>query len=76
MTYTRPRSRGEAALSRNRRSHRISSTDRPGFRVNDGPKCLRTIVPVAIDAVGPVERPCAIFDRREAPRAVSGRGRA
>jgi hypothetical protein len=87
MSYTRPRSRGEAALSRKRCSHRISSTDRPAFRVNDGRDCPRTIVLVAIDTVGPVERPCAIFDQRdrrvrgaagfrEALRAVSGRGRA
>jgi 5-formyltetrahydrofolate cyclo-ligase len=87
MTYTRPRIRGEAALLRHRRSHRISLTDRRALRVNDGQECLGTIVPVAVYTVGPVERPCLVFDQhgrrvgrsggyREALRAGPRRGRA
>jgi hypothetical protein len=87
MAYTRPRSRGEAALSRRRRSHKVSPTDRGALRVHDDRECVGTIVPVAVDTVGPVERPNVVFDHRdrrvrasagvrEAGRAVSGKGRA
>jgi hypothetical protein len=84
-TTEAPRSRGEAALSRHRRSHKICPTDRGAFRVHDG--CVGTIVPIGVDTVGGVERPCAVFHQRdgrvrgsgsyrEALRAGPSRGRA
>ena len=59
--------------------------DRPAFRVNDGRECLGTIVPVALNALGPVEQPYVVLDWRDqrvrgsggyrkARRAASGRG--
>jgi hypothetical protein len=79
MAYTRPRSRGEAALSRHRRSHKISPADRGAVRVvHNGRDCVGTI-----DAV---ERPYVVFDQGdqrvgscggcEVLRAVPSRGRA
>ena len=65
MAYTRPRSRGEAALSRRRRSHKFSATDRGVLRVHDGRECVGTIVPVGVDMVEAVERPCVAFDHHD-----------
>ena len=83
----RPRSRGEAALSRRRPSHKISPTDRGALRVHDDRECVGTIVPPGVDAVGAVERPYATFDQpdrrvgnsgchRKALRGVPSRGHA
>jgi hypothetical protein len=62
MAYTPLRSRGEAALSHHRRSHKISATDRGVLRVQERRTCVGTLVPVGTDAV---ERPYAIFDQRD-----------
>lgn len=51
MTYTRPRSPGEAALSRHRRSHKISATDRGVFPVYDGRERVGTVVPVRVETI-------------------------
>jgi hypothetical protein len=86
MVYTRPRSRGEAVLSRHR-FHKISPADRGAVRVHDGRDCVGTIVPVGGGAVDAVERPYAVFDQRdrrlgrfggyrETLRAGQSRGRA
>jgi hypothetical protein len=86
MVYTRPRSRGEAALPRHR-SHKISPADRGAVRVHDGRDCVGTIVPVDVGTIEAVERPYVFFDQgdqrvgsygcnREVLRAVPSRGRA
>jgi|SRR6185503_19018369 hypothetical protein len=87
MAYTRPRARGEAALSRRPHSHRIASTDRSALPVHCGQEWVGTNVLVGVNIVEAVKRSCAIFDQRdrrvgrfdgclEALRAVPSRGRA
>ena len=63
MAYTRPRSHGEAALSRRRPSHKISPIDRAVPR-----EWLPTIAPFGVDTVAAVE----VFDDRD--RRVRGFG--
>jgi hypothetical protein len=63
MVYTRPHSRREAALSRARRSHKFSATDRGVLGVHDGRECVGTIVLVGFDMVEAVERPFGAFDQ-------------
>jgi hypothetical protein len=86
MAYTRPRSRGEAALSRYR-SHKISPADRGAVRVHDGRDCVITIVSVGVGTIEAVARSYVVFDQgdqrvgsyggyREVLRAVPSRGRA
>jgi hypothetical protein len=60
MVDTRPRSRGEAALSRHR-SHKISPADRGAVRVDDGRDCVGTIVPVGVGTID--GRPYVDFDQ-------------
>jgi hypothetical protein len=60
MAYTRPRSRGETALSRRRPSHKIFPIDRAVLR-----EWLPTIVPFGVDTVAAVERLYEVFDDRD-----------
>jgi hypothetical protein len=61
MGYTRPRSRGKAAFSRQRRSHKISPIERGVLRVHNGLENVDTTVPV-VDMVEAVERLYVPFD--------------
>ena len=84
MVYTRSRSRGEQALSRHCRSHKISPADRGAVRVHDG---HGTIVPVGVGTIDAVERQYVVIDQGdqrvgsyggygEVLRTVPSRGRA
>jgi hypothetical protein len=64
MGYTRPRGRGEAAFSRQRRSHKISPIERGVLRLHNGRENVDTIMPV-VDRVEAVERPGAAFDQHD-----------
>ncbi len=72
MAYTRPRVRGEAALSRDRRSHKIFPTERGALRVHDGREFAGTIVPIGVDTVDAVEWPYEVFDQRDRPVGMFG----
>lgn len=72
MDYTRPRSRGEAALSRHHRSQKISATDRGIPRVPDGRECVVTVVPVGVNTIDAVEQPYVVFDQRDRRIGNSG----
>jgi hypothetical protein len=87
MAYTRPRSRGEAALSRHRRSHKISASDRSVLRGHESRDPVGTLMPAGVETIDAVERQYAVCgqrDRRlsrsgcyrEALRAVPSLGRA
>jgi hypothetical protein len=87
MSYTRPRSRGEAAPSCRRRSLKISASDRSVLHAHESRDRVGNLVPSGVETIDAVGWQYVVFgqrDRRvrrsggypEALRTVSSRRRA